>query len=159
MTNAPCTTPAANEDLIECLDRFNDELQSISDLLEQIWTDLQWGLQNGRVAFVLSEPESLDEFRDVTTGADTLTLAIRFHVALGQMREQLMTAIEGSREASPVAESATIADEVQADNGVCGTSPSNCSRQGMRSSSTWTGKRTSVRSSPSMMRRTRPSCS
>ncbi|MCA9076719.1 MAG: hypothetical protein KDA93_16965 [Planctomycetaceae bacterium] len=116
MTNAPCTTPVANEDLIECFDRFNDELQSISELLEQIRTDFVWGLQNGRVAIVLSEPESLDECRDVTTGADTLTLAIRFHVALGQLREQLLAAIKGSREALPVAESTIVPDEVQADD-------------------------------------------
>ncbi|MCA9112862.1 MAG: hypothetical protein KDA52_23115, partial [Planctomycetaceae bacterium] len=116
MTNAPCTTPAATEDLIETLDRFNDELQSISDLLEQIRTDFAWGLQNGRVAFVLSEPKSLDEFRDVTTGADTLTLAIRFHVALGQLREQLIAAIEGSDDPLPVAESTIVADEVKTED-------------------------------------------
>ena len=116
MTNAPCTTPLANEDLIECLDRFNDEMQSISDLLEQIRTDLQWGLQNGRVTFLLSEPEPLDVGRDVTTAADTLTLAIRFHVALGQLREQFLTAIEGKHETTPVAESAMIVDVVKADD-------------------------------------------
>ncbi len=85
-------------------------------VLEQIRTDLQWGLQNGRVAFVLSEPESLDECGEATVGADALTLSIRFNVALGQLREQMVAVIAGSRAGTPVAETSMVAIETSSED-------------------------------------------
>ncbi|MCA9073717.1 MAG: hypothetical protein KDA93_01700 [Planctomycetaceae bacterium] len=93
MADALQSAPSANDRLHEQLDLLNEELQAIGDLLEQLRTDLQWGLQNGRVSLLLAKPEPLDEDQEATSGADAVTLAIRLNVALSDLRHQVVSTI------------------------------------------------------------------
>ncbi len=100
------SAPAETETLVDRLDRLNDELQAIREIIDSIRVDFQGGLQNGRVSLVLSEPESLDECREAAVGADTVTLAIRLNAELGLLGDKIEAMIEEQR-TTPVVEPET----------------------------------------------------
>ncbi|MCA9078466.1 MAG: hypothetical protein KDA93_25790 [Planctomycetaceae bacterium] len=94
MSRSHFCPPAGIDGLVDRLDLLQQELRVTRDVMDEIRSDIAWGLQNGRVAFVVSEPDSLDDQRESTVGADAITHAIRLHAAFDQLHDDIRSAIE-----------------------------------------------------------------
>lgn len=87
-----------DEALADQLGRLNHELRCIRDVLDEIRTDLVWGLQNGRVILSLADVNELTHVADATVSADMVELTIRLHTALAVLRNDFIAAVDAQRE-------------------------------------------------------------
>lgn len=87
-----------DESLAEQLERLNDELRCIRDVLDEVRTDLVWALQNGRVILFLADVNELTHVADATVDADMVELTVRLHTALAVLRNDVIAAVDAQRE-------------------------------------------------------------
>ncbi len=107
MVISTCSAPAEIEALTERLDLLNDQLRVLQDIAGEIREDLRWGLENGRVQLIVAEADSLDDSRESTVAADAVTLTLRLHAALSQLRDEIIAAIESQQIQTPTSETST----------------------------------------------------
>jgi hypothetical protein len=90
----PRPSSAEEHPLAGHIERMTEELQAIGDILEDIRTNIAWGLQNGRVIVSLAELEQLQHAADATLGSDAFELTIRLHTALATFGADLANAFD-----------------------------------------------------------------
>ena len=93
----PYETP---EELSCQLNRLNDELRVIRDVLDDIRSDLSWGIQNGRIILSLTELDRFEHVADATLGGDVVELTLRLQMSLATTRTDIADAVDRQRSCS-----------------------------------------------------------
>ncbi|MCA8998104.1 MAG: hypothetical protein KDA80_13995 [Planctomycetaceae bacterium] len=93
-----------SERLADQLERLNEELAGICDVLHEIRVDLAWALQNGRVTVILDDQ---DVVADATVNATLLELTVRLQADLAlfgtDLREMIDVKADGENGLEPSA--------------------------------------------------------
>lgn len=88
------------EVLTDQLVRLNQELRVIRNVMDEVRSDLQWGIQNGRVFLSLVDPDETDSQADAEIEGHVIDLIIRLQSSLVTVAKDIAEAVREQRSES-----------------------------------------------------------